>query len=236
MVSVMVVACAPESPPWHTRACVRCSCVPAVLRWRLRIRERCACGSHTASAEVSRPSSRGMGATMRCCGARSMPASDLDGEDGPSRGARRKRSCGQPLCAGRWMPSVSMPHRRCPLRPVLRAAWAEHRCAVHVVPPRGLKDQAMLSLVLGSPPAQLIYCRVHQRAWVASLDRWVAFHVPTRDGSPRRDAPCDRCPARHQWRGGSWRALGWSGARAGDDNGDERWSAAAQETHEPALA
>jgi hypothetical protein len=53
----------------------------------------------------------------------------------------------------------------------------------------------MLTLVLGSRPAPLTltYCRVHQRAWVASLDRWVAFHVPTRDGNPVTDAPCDRC-------------------------------------------
>jgi hypothetical protein len=55
----------------------------------------------------------------------------------------------------------------------------------------------MLSLFLGSSPAQLTHCRVHQRVWVASLDRWVAFHVPTRDGSPGTDAPCDHCRAEH---------------------------------------
>jgi hypothetical protein len=47
----------------------------------------------------------------------------------------------------------------------------------------------MLSLVLSSPQAPLSYCRVHQRAWVASLDRWVVFQVPTRDSSPVTDAP-----------------------------------------------
>jgi hypothetical protein len=55
----------------------------------------------------------------------------------------------------------------------------------------------MLSLALSSPPAQVTYCRVHQRAWVASLDRWVTFRVPTRDGSPITDAPCDLCTATH---------------------------------------
>jgi hypothetical protein len=72
----------------------------------------------------------------------------------------------------------------------------------------------MFALGLGSPPAPLTYCRVHQRAWVASLDRWVAFHVPTRDGSPSTDAPCDRCaagPQRAEGVGGYW---GWSGVRA----------------------
>ena len=51
----------------------------------------------------------------------------------------------------------------------------------------------MLSLVLGSSPAGFTHCRVHQRAWVAALDRWVAFHVPTRDGNPVTDGPCDYC-------------------------------------------
>jgi hypothetical protein len=62
---------------------------------------------------------------------------------------------------------------------------------------RDLKEQTMLSLALGSPPAHVTYCRVHQRAWVASLDRWVVFHVPTRDGSPITDARCDLCSAAH---------------------------------------
>ena len=74
----------------------------------------------------------------------------------------------------------------------------------------------MLALVLGSPPAQLTYCRVHQRAWVAALDRWVAFHVPTRDGSPSTDAPCDRCAAGHhgaEMGGGQGVERGTRGAR-----------------------
>jgi hypothetical protein len=53
----------------------------------------------------------------------------------------------------------------------------------------------MLSLILSAPPAGFTHCRLHQRAWGASLDRWVMFHVPTRDGSPGTDTPCDRCLA-----------------------------------------
>ena len=69
----------------------------------------------------------------------------------------------------------------------------------------------MLALVLGSPPVPLTYCRVHQRAWVASLDRWVTFRIPTRDGSPVTDALCDHCLVRSRGaevvgghRGWSW--------------------------------
>jgi hypothetical protein len=53
----------------------------------------------------------------------------------------------------------------------------------------------MFALVLGSSPAPLTHCRVHQRVWVVALDRWVAFHVPTKNGSPVTDAPCDHCRA-----------------------------------------
>jgi hypothetical protein len=59
----------------------------------------------------------------------------------------------------------------------------------------------MFSLVLGSLPSPLTYCRVHQRTWVTSLHRWVAFHVPTREGSPVVDALCDHCLG--QSRGGA---------------------------------
>ena len=91
----------------------------------------------------------------------------------------------------------------------------------------------MLALVLGPPPAHMTYCHAHQRAWVASLDRWVAFHVPTRDGSPVTDTPCDHCAVGYQRVkrvGGHCRG---SGVRAEHDNGDEVWSAAAQGTHDP---
>ena len=71
---------------------------------------------------------------------------------------------------------------------VPRAAWRQHAESLHVVPPRCVKEHAILALGLGSPPAPLTSCRVHQRAWVA-------FHVPTRDGSPGTDAPCDRYAA-----------------------------------------
>ena len=88
----------------------------------------------------------------------------------------------------------------------------------------------MLALVLGSLSAPLTYCCVHQRAWMASLDRWVTFHVPTRNGSPSTDAPCDRCaaePQRVEGVGGHGR---WSVARARHNHGEEPWSAAAQRT------
>ena len=90
----------------------------------------------------------------------------------------------------------------------------------------------MLSMVFGSPPAPLTYCRVHQRAWVASLERWVAFHVPTRNGSPGTDAPCDRCGVRPHGAEGVGGHLGGSGTRAGHDHGEEQWSAAAQGTYD----
>ena len=86
----------------------------------------------------------------------------------------------------------------------------------------------MFSLRLGSSPTGFTHCRVHQRAWVASLDRWVAFHVPTRDGSPSTDAPCDRCAAGYQRVEGGGGHGEWSGARARHDHGEEPWSAAAQ--------
>ena len=78
----------------------------------------------------------------------------------------------------------------------------------------------MLALVLGSPPAPLTYCRVHQRVWVASLNHWVAFHVPTRDGSPVTDAPCDRCRAGDESTRPVEGPRGWSTTRAGHDNGE----------------
>ena len=124
---------------------------------------------------------------------------------------------------------VSMPHRRFPLRPVPRAAWAEHRCAVHVVP-RDIKQRERVTMVFGSSPAGFTHCRVHQRAWVVSLERWVAFHVPTRDGSPGTDAQCDRCAAGDQWAEGVGGQGGWRGARARHDPGEAPWRAAAQRT------
>ena len=48
-----------------------------------------------------------------------------------------------------------------------------------------------------SPTANLPYCRVHQRAWVASLDQWMGFCEPTLYGSPVTEAKCDRWTA---WR------------------------------------
>ena len=206
MVSVMVVGCAPESPAWHTRACVRCRACP-----------RCYAGDYASGRDARaahtrhRRTRRGHPAgawEQRCCAAYGLclpristvrtllPWSTKEAVMRPAR-----------VC---WTidARVSMPHRRCPLRPVPRAAWAEHRCAVHMRP-RDIKQRERVTMVFGSSPAGVTHCRVHQRAWVASLDRWVAFHVPTRDGSTSRDAPCDRCPARHQ------RAEGVGGASGG---------------------
>jgi hypothetical protein len=53
----------------------------------------------------------------------------------------------------------------------------------------------MFSTWLVSPRASAKYCRVHQRAWVASLDPWMAFREPTRYGSPVTEAVCDICNA-----------------------------------------
>lgn len=53
----------------------------------------------------------------------------------------------------------------------------------------------MFATFLDSPTARLQYCRVHQRAWVASLDQWMAFREPTPYRSPVTEAVCDTCTA-----------------------------------------
>jgi len=53
----------------------------------------------------------------------------------------------------------------------------------------------MFSTLLVSPPARLPYCRVHQRVWVESLDRWMTFREPALYGSPVLEAVCDTCTA-----------------------------------------
>ena len=53
----------------------------------------------------------------------------------------------------------------------------------------------MFAMLLVSPTARLTYCRVHQRAWVASLDQWMACREPTVYGSPVTEAVCDFCTA-----------------------------------------
>jgi hypothetical protein len=53
----------------------------------------------------------------------------------------------------------------------------------------------MFSTLLVSLTARLKYCRVHQRAWVESLDQWMAFREPTLYGSPVTEAVCDTCTA-----------------------------------------
>jgi hypothetical protein len=90
----------------------------------------------------------------------------------------------------------------------------------------------MLALVLGSSPTGFTHCRVHQRAWVASLGRWVAFHVPTRDGSLVTNAPCDRCGVQPHGAEAVGGRKAWSAAGAGHDHGEEPWSAAAQGTYD----
>jgi hypothetical protein len=53
----------------------------------------------------------------------------------------------------------------------------------------------MFATLLVSPTARLTYCRVHQRAWVESLDQWMAFREPTLYGSPVTAVACDICTA-----------------------------------------
>jgi hypothetical protein len=53
----------------------------------------------------------------------------------------------------------------------------------------------MFATLFVSPTARLLYCRVHQRAWVESLDRWMTFREPTLYGSPVTEAVCDICTA-----------------------------------------
>ena len=49
----------------------------------------------------------------------------------------------------------------------------------------------MCARLLVSPTARLTYGRIHQRAWVASLDLWLACREPTVEGSPATEAVCD---------------------------------------------
>jgi hypothetical protein len=94
-------------------------------------------------------------------------------------------------------------------------------------------------MLLGSPSAHVTYCRVHQRAWVESLDRWVAFRTPTRDGISVTDAPCDTCTALSTGAEVLGRRRGWSGVCGGrveacrstheeGGDGEERQHATAQ--------
>jgi hypothetical protein len=53
----------------------------------------------------------------------------------------------------------------------------------------------MISTVDVSATFSLQYCRRHQRAWVESLDHWVAFPERARYGSLVTEAACDTCTA-----------------------------------------
>jgi hypothetical protein len=53
----------------------------------------------------------------------------------------------------------------------------------------------MISTVDVSTTFSLKYCRRHQRAWVESLDHWVAFPERAMYGSPVTEAACDTCMA-----------------------------------------
>lgn len=44
-----------------------------------------------------------------------------------------------------------------------------------------------------STTSPLLYCSVHQRAWVESRGQWVAFPAPKMYGSPVMEAVCDTC-------------------------------------------
>jgi hypothetical protein len=78
-----------------------------------------------------------------------------------------------------------------------------------------MRERERVAMLLGSPSAHVTYCRVHQRAWVESLDRWLAFRTPTRDGVSVTDAPCDTCTALPIGAEGSGGRRGWSEARGG---------------------
>ena len=103
-----------------------------------------------------------------------------------------------------------------------------------MVPARGVRERERVAMLLGSPSAHVTYCRVHQRAWVESLDRWVAFSTPTRDGVSVTDAPCDTCTALPTGAEGGGGHRGWSEARGGraevGGDGEERRHAAAHMT------
>lgn len=93
-------------------------------------------------------------------------------------------------------------------------------------------------MLLGAPSTHVTYCRVHQRAWVESLDRWVAFRTPTRDGVSVTDTPCDTCTAMPTGAAGVGGRRGWSEAAGssaevcrgtreeGDDNEEGHHAAA----------
>jgi hypothetical protein len=53
----------------------------------------------------------------------------------------------------------------------------------------------MISTFDISTTLRLKYCRRHQRAWVESLDQWVAFPERAIYGSPLTEAACDTCTA-----------------------------------------
>ena len=104
-----------------------------------------------------------------------------------------------------------------------------------------MRERERVAMILGSPSAHVTYCRVHQRAWVESLDRWVAFRTPTREGVSVTDAPCDTCTAMPTGAAGVGGRRGWSeargsraevyrGARAEDGDGEEEHHAAAHVT------
>ena len=78
-----------------------------------------------------------------------------------------------------------------------------------------MRERERVAMLLDSPSAHVTYCRVHQRALVESLDRWVAFRTPTRDGLSVTDAPCDTCTALSTGAAGVGGRRGWSGARGG---------------------
>jgi hypothetical protein len=63
----------------------------------------------------------------------------------------------------------------------------------------------MLSPFAVSTPLRLKYCRRHQRAWVESLDQWVAFPERAMYGSLITEAACDTCTASVSWPFGDMR-------------------------------
>src|SRR5262249_1450173 len=85
-----------------------------------------------------------------------------------ARGKRVSTGCGRKrrfVRAWRWI---------CGVKPTQKAG---NKPSPHSIRP-GLDKPGDFTTVSD----KLRYCRVHQRAWVESLDQWMAFREPTRYG------------------------------------------------------
>ena len=99
----------------------------------------------------------------------------------------------EPSSVATGVTSLSGPSRvrTCSVASRMVKARATSACGVAII----RRSLEMCAMLLVSPTARLTYCRVHQRAWVASRDQWMAFREPTLYGSPVTEAVCDLCTA-----------------------------------------